>query len=41
MLAANWKATVNQMWPTVWNQVGAAGSAMPFKTVLRPQAAAR
>ena len=26
---------VNQMWPAVWNQVGAAGSAMPFKTVLQ------
>ena len=26
---------VNQMWPQVWNQVGAAGSAMPFKTVLQ------
>jgi hypothetical protein len=26
---------VNAMWPQVWNQVGAAGSAMPFKTVLQ------
>ena len=26
---------VNQMWPTVYNQVGTAGAAMPFKTVLQ------
>ena len=26
---------VNAMWPQVWNQVGTAGSAMPFKTVLQ------
>jgi hypothetical protein len=28
-------ATINMMWPTVWNQVGTAASAMPFKTVLQ------
>jgi hypothetical protein len=28
-------AFVTQMWPTVWNQVGTAGSAMPYKTVLQ------
>jgi len=28
-------ATIAMMWPAVWNQVGAAGSAMPFKTVLQ------
>jgi hypothetical protein len=26
---------VNAMWPQVWNQVGTAGSAMPYKTVLQ------
>src|SRR5580765_552572 len=36
VLAAQVEATfINQMWPSVWNQVGAAGSAMPFKTVLQ------
>src|SRR4249920_2142740 len=28
-------ATINMMWPTVWNQVGTAASAMPFKTILQ------
>jgi len=28
-------ATIAMMWPAVWNQVGASGSAMPFKTVLQ------
>jgi hypothetical protein len=28
-------ATINMMWPTVWNQVGTAAAAMPFKTVLQ------
>ena len=28
-------AFVNMMWPTVWNQVGTAGAAQTFKTVLQ------
>ena len=28
-------AVVNMMWPTVWNQVGTAGAAQTFKTVLQ------
>ena len=36
VLAAQMEAAfINQMWPTVWNQVGTAGSPMPFKTVLQ------
>lgn len=36
VLAAQIESTfINQMWPTVWNQVGTAGAAMPFKTILQ------
>src|SRR4249919_935713 len=35
-LAASIESTcINQMWPTIYNQVGTAGAAMPFKTVLQ------
>ena len=36
VLAAQMEAAfVNMMWPQVYNQVGTAGAAMPFKTVLQ------
>ena len=36
VLAARMEADfINQMWPQVWNQVGTAASAMPFKTILQ------
>jgi hypothetical protein len=36
VLAAQIEATtIGMMWPAVWNQVGTAGAAMPFKTVLQ------